>query len=108
MPSQEQPDAVKAVMELCRAAETIEHYAPPGFKKDVTDIQRRLGLMESALMKHDTTDTCRRCGQPFTFSAWRFSQKGLIPPRHCFACREQRRAERARAGVPKDVAIPPD
>ena len=102
-----QPDAAVAAAELRQAAETIERRAPPGFTKDVADVLRRIGLMVSALTKHDTTDTCRRCGQPFTFAAWKFAAKNLTPPQHCFACREARRAERARAGIPRDIAVPP-
>jgi len=64
--------------------------------------------MCSALCEHDAVQTCRRCGQPFSFAGWFFAQKGLSVPRHCFDCRQARRNERDRAGIPRSVHMPPE
>jgi hypothetical protein len=106
MPSN-QADNLARAERLRAAAETVARDRPPGFERDVTDVLRRIGLMCSALTSHDVTTTCRRCSQPFTYNAAHF-RPPLSAPRHCFHCREQRRAERARSGVPASATFPPE
>lgn len=90
--SPDQNENIARAERLNAAAGLIAQDAPDGFAKDVTDIRRRIGLMVSALTTHDTTASCRSCGQPFTFNAARFAGLHFPPPRRCFPCREDRRA----------------
>lgn len=89
-------DAI-AARQLRVAYELVDHHAPDG--RDKTDALRRIGLMVANLTRHDTTRLCRRCGQAFSFRAEYFAARHLDEPRHCWACRQARRQERARAGI---------
>jgi hypothetical protein len=93
MPSDEKRSSAAhvAVAGLQDAERLIERHAPLGFTRDLVDIKRRLGLMRSAIEDHDTTATCRTCGQLFTYRAWKFAAKNLTPPTHCLDCRQARR-----------------
>lgn len=97
-----EPATAATVSELRRAAEVVARCAPPGFTRDVVDIERRVGLMIAAL-QHDGRSTCRRCGAEFTYDTERFARLNFPVPRHCFPCREQRRQERQAAGLPRGV-----
>jgi hypothetical protein len=63
--------------------------------------------MVSALRTQGQARHCRRCQRPFEWSVQEqefFSAHGLAePPKHCAACRKQRREERiARCAQPVD------
>lgn len=87
--------ATSAAEQLRTAFHTIEEHAPNG--PDRVDLMRRLGLMIAA-MEGIPAQNCRTCNARFGLSRTEvlfYRQRGLTFPRHCKACRVERREKRA-------------
>jgi hypothetical protein len=86
------PAGLEAAARLRAAAEIISQCMDEG--RDKTDVLRRIGIAVANLTEHDAQGICRRCSKVFSFNAERFQRQQLDPPRHCYWCRQARRAER--------------
>jgi len=82
---------------LRAAAALVQRSAPDG--PDKVTVLRRLDRLAAALERDEIVGICPRCDAEFLFSPGWFQERGLHLPRHCTRCREERRAERRRAGV---------
>jgi hypothetical protein len=96
------PEDFAAAQQLRLAAALIERHAPTDDVRQLRDrvnTLRLIGLMVAALERPMNREICRRCQALFTFDARWFLERGLVTPRHCGVCREQRRLERRAAGM---------
>src|SRR5687767_12175479 len=90
------PEAMAAAARLRGALAVIERDMPEG--RDKTNVLRLGGMAVAALERNDSRAICRRCNVQFSFDAERFRSLRLTLPRHCYHCRQVRRAERRQAG----------
>jgi hypothetical protein len=97
-------EQLRHARKLRAASALIDGAAPAGPEK--TDILTRLGRLVANLERLDTAGVCRRCARIFVYSAAWFHLHGFTMPRHCDACRRERRHERRRAGAPNMIPAP--